>query len=52
MQTPERVVRQGYKSVKKSRALAIVGGQNKILYVLNKIIPVKLVMNVWKKTQM
>ncbi len=51
MQTPERVVRQGYKAAKKSRALSIVGKQNKILYVLNKLLPVKLVMNVWKKTQ-
>lgn len=51
MQTPERVVKQGYKALKKSRALSIVGKQNKILYVLNKILPIKLVMKTWLKTQ-
>lgn len=51
MQTPERVVKQGLKAMKKGRMLSIVGGQNKILYVLNKILPVKLVMKTWIKTQ-
>ena len=51
MQTPERVVKQGLKAMKKGRILSIVGFQNKILYVINKILPVKLVMNTWIKTQ-
>lgn len=51
MQTPERVVRQGLKAMKKGRMLSIVGKQNKILYVLNKILPVKMVMSTWLKTQ-
>ena len=51
MQTPERVVKQGLKAMKKGKMQSIVGGQNKILYVLNKILPVKLVMKIWLKTQ-
>lgn len=51
MQTPERVVKQGLKAMKKGRMLSIVGTQNKILYVLNKILPVKMVMSTWLKTQ-
>jgi short-subunit dehydrogenase len=51
MQTPERVVKQGLKAMQKGRMLSIVGAQNKILYVLNKILPVKMVMNTWIKTQ-
>ncbi len=51
MQTPERVVKQGLKAMKKGRMVSIVGKQNKILYVLNKILPVKLVMKTWIKTQ-
>ena len=51
MQTPERVVKQGYKAMKKGRMLSIVGKQNKILYVLDKILPVKMIMNTWLKTQ-
>lgn len=51
MQTPERVARQGLKAMKKGRLLSIVGKQNKILYVINKILPVKIVMNTWIKTQ-
>ena len=51
MQTPERVVKQGLKAMKKGRMVSIVGGQNKILYVLNKILPVKMVMKTWIKTQ-
>lgn len=51
MQTPERVVKQGLKAMKKGKIQSIVGGQNKILYVLNKILPVKLVMKIWLKTQ-
>ena len=51
MQTPERVVKQGLKAMKKGRMISIVGGQNKILYVLNKILPVKTVMKTWIKTQ-
>lgn len=51
MQTPERVVKQGLKAMKKGRMISIVGGQNKILYVLNKILPVKTVMKTWLKTQ-
>ena len=51
MQTPQRVVSQGLKATKKCRLVSIVGFQNKILYVLNKILPVKLVMNTWLKTQ-
>lgn len=47
MQTPERVARQGLKAMKKGRLTAIVGFQNKILYVLTKILPVKFVMRVW-----
>lgn len=51
MQTPQRVVKQGLKAMKKGKMLSIVGKQNKILYVLNKILPVKTVMNTWLKTQ-
>lgn len=51
MQTPERVVKQGLKAMQKGRMVSIVGKQNKILYVLNKILPVKLVMKTWIKTQ-
>ena len=51
MQTTERVASQGLKAMKKGRMVSIVGGQNKILYVLNKILPVKMVMNTWLKTQ-
>lgn len=51
MQTPERVVKQGLKAMQKGRMLSIVGKQNKILYVLNKLLPVKLVMKIWLKTQ-
>ena len=51
MQSPERVVKQGLKAMKKGRMLSIVGLQNKILYVINKILPVKMVMNTWIKTQ-
>ncbi|MBO5106478.1 MAG: SDR family NAD(P)-dependent oxidoreductase [Clostridia bacterium] len=51
MQTPERVVKQGLRAMQKGRMLSIVGKQNKILYVLNKILPVKLVMKTWLKTQ-
>lgn len=51
MQSPERVVKQGLKAMKKGRMVSIVGGQNKILYVINKILPVKLVMKTWLKTQ-
>ena len=51
MQTPERVARQGLKAMKKGRLTTIVGFQNKILYVLGKILPVKLIMNTWLKTQ-
>lgn len=51
MQTPQRVVKQGLKAMKKGKMLSIVGKQNKILYVLNKILPVKMVMNTWLKTQ-
>ena len=51
MQTPERVVKQGLKAMKKGRMLSIVGKQNKLLYVINKILPVKLVMKTWLKTQ-
>lgn len=51
MQTPERVVKQGLKAMKKGRMLSIVGKQNKILYVINKILPVKMVMSTWVKTQ-
>lgn len=51
MQTAERVVAQGLKAAKKGRLVSIVGFQNKILYVLNKILPVKIVMSTWLKTQ-
>lgn len=51
MQTPERVAKQGLKAMKKGRMVSIVGAQNKILYVLNKILPVKMVMKTWLKTQ-
>ena len=51
MQSAERVARHGLKAMKKGRMVSIVGKQNKILYVLNKILPVKLVMNTWLKTQ-
>ena len=51
MQSPERVVKQGLKAMKKGKMLSIVGLQNKILYVINKILPVKIVMNTWIKTQ-
>lgn len=51
MQTPERVVKQGLKATKKGKMVTIVGAQNKILYVLNKILPVKMVMSTWLKTQ-
>lgn len=51
MQTPQRVVAQGLKATKKGRLISIVGVQNKILYVLNKILPVKMVMSTWLKTQ-
>ena len=51
MQTPERVAKQGLKAMKKGRMVSIVGIQNKILYVLNKILPVKMVMSTWLKTQ-
>lgn len=51
MQTPERVARQGLSAMKKGRLTSIVGFQNKLLYVVNKILPVKLVMNTWLKTQ-
>ncbi len=51
MQSPERVVKQGLSAMKKGRLLSIVGFQNKILYVINKILPVKMVMNTWIKTQ-
>lgn len=51
MESPERVVKQGLKAMKKGRMLSIVGLQNKILYVINKILPVKMVMNTWIKTQ-
>ena len=51
MQTPERVVKQGLKAMKKGRMVSIVGKQNKLLYVINKILPVKFVMKTWLKTQ-
>lgn len=51
LQSPERVVKQGLKAMKKGRILSIVGKQNKLLYVINKILPVKLVMKTWLKTQ-
>jgi len=51
MQSTERVVKQGLRAMKKGRMVSIVGKQSKILYVLNKILPVKLVMNTWLKTQ-
>lgn len=51
MQTPERVARQGLKASVKGRMLSIVGKQNKILYILGKILPVKLIMGVWIKTK-
>lgn len=47
MQTPERVAKQGLTAMRKGRCVSIVGKQNKILYVLNKILPVKLVMKIW-----
>lgn len=51
MQSPERVVKQGLTAMKKGRMLSIVGLQNKLLYVINKILPVKIVMSTWIKTQ-
>lgn len=51
MQTPQRVASQGLKAMQKGRLTSIVGLQNKLLYLINKILPVKLVMNVWLKTQ-
>lgn len=51
MQTPERVAKQGLKAMRKGRLTSIVGFQNKILYVLTRILPVKFVMWVWTKVQ-
>ncbi len=47
MQTPERVANYGLKAMKKGKLTAIVGWQNKILYVLTRILPVKPVMKLW-----
>ncbi len=51
MQTSERVARQGLRAMKKGRIISVVGKQNKILYVIAKILPVKLIMKIWLKTQ-
>lgn len=51
IQTPERVVRQGYRATLKGRMVSIVGKQNKLLYFINKLLPVRLVMSTWLKTQ-
>lgn len=51
MQTPERVVKQGLKATKKGKMVSIVGWYSKILYVLGKILPVKMIMSTWLKTQ-
>lgn len=51
MQTPQRVAKQGLKAMQKGKLISIVGLQNRLLYVINKILPVKIVMNVWVKTQ-
>lgn len=51
MQTPERVARQGLSAMKKGRLTSIVGFQNKLLYIMGKILPVKLIMKGWLLTQ-
>lgn len=51
MQTPERVAKAGLSAMNKRKLVCIVGFQNKILYVLGKILPVKLIMSAWLKTQ-
>lgn len=51
MQSPQRVAKQALNAMKRGRMITIVGKQNKVLYVLDKILPVKLVMKIWLKTQ-
>lgn len=47
MQTPERVASQGLKAAQKGRMLSIVGKQNKLLYLVGKLLPAKFIMRVW-----
>lgn len=51
MYTPEQIVRKAFKDVKKGKDVSIYGFKAKMQVALVKLLPHKLVMNVWQSQQ-
>ena len=51
MYTPEQIVKKAYKDVKKGKDVSIYGFKAKMQVLLVKMLPHKLVMNVWQSQQ-